>query len=337
MPIISVIVPVYNVEKYLHCCVDSILAQTYTDIEVLLVDDGSTDCSGAICDEYAQKDSRVRVFHKENGGVSSARNLGLDEARGKWIMFVDGDDKVAPQICGLLMENALEGCLPICAHYIWEDDKVRRRSPEVERKHFLLKEFMELRSWLRTPWGRLFEREIINRENLKFDTSISYGEDTVFNYDYVKYVDEIWIVDRPLYYYRMLDNSLSRGKYIADYENIMEFIFEKRLQLAKSLSVDMSSFLDKHYSEYFFELCYAFNNNMRKDAPGSLWQKIQRNDAILRSEGFKKAYPYRYERPKDFTKRYIHMLELSYLSGNYFWLWLLDIPGKIKSFIAGKR
>ena len=92
MPVISVIVPVYNTEKYLSRCIDSILTQTFTDLELLLVDDGSTDKSGIICDEYALKDSRVRVFHKENGGVSFARNLGVQEARGSWIAFVDADD-----------------------------------------------------------------------------------------------------------------------------------------------------------------------------------------------------------------------------------------------------
>ena len=87
-PKISVIVPVYKVENYLHRCVDSILAQSFTDFELLLIDDGSPDNCGVICDEYAAKDSRVRVFHKPNGGVSSARNLGLDNARGGWIAFV---------------------------------------------------------------------------------------------------------------------------------------------------------------------------------------------------------------------------------------------------------
>ncbi len=91
-PKISVIVPVYNVEKYLSRCIDSILAQTFTDFELLLIDDGSPDSSGKICDEYAKKDGRIRVFHKPNGGVSSARNLGLDYARGEWIAFVDSDD-----------------------------------------------------------------------------------------------------------------------------------------------------------------------------------------------------------------------------------------------------
>ena len=92
MPIISVIIPVYNAEKYLHRCIDSILAQTFTDLELLLINDGSSDKSGAICDEYAQNDSRVRVFHKKNGGVSSARNLGLENACGEWISFIDSDD-----------------------------------------------------------------------------------------------------------------------------------------------------------------------------------------------------------------------------------------------------
>ena len=91
-PKISIIVPVYNVEKYLKECVESVLAQTFIDFELLLIDDGSTDSSGAICDEYAQKDTRVRVFHKENGGVSSARNLGFDNAIGKYVIFLDADD-----------------------------------------------------------------------------------------------------------------------------------------------------------------------------------------------------------------------------------------------------
>ena len=96
MDLISIIVPVYNTEKYLDRCIQSILSQTYTDFELLLIDDGSTDSSGVICDKYAEQDSRVRVFHKENGGVSSARNIGLDNANGVWITFCDSDDWVYP-------------------------------------------------------------------------------------------------------------------------------------------------------------------------------------------------------------------------------------------------
>ena len=92
--IISVIVPVYKVEKYIHRCIDSILAQTFTDFELILVDDGSPDCCGSICDEYAKKDSRVTVIHKKNGGLSDARNAGLDFAMGDYILFVDSDDYI---------------------------------------------------------------------------------------------------------------------------------------------------------------------------------------------------------------------------------------------------
>ena len=93
---ISIIVPIYNTEQYLPRCIDSILSQSLTDFELLLIDDGSIDGSGAICDAFAEKDNRVRVFHKENGGVSSARNLGLNEAKGEWVCFVDSDDELMP-------------------------------------------------------------------------------------------------------------------------------------------------------------------------------------------------------------------------------------------------
>ena len=97
--LVSVIVPVYKAEKWLHRCVDSILAQTMTDFELLLIDDGSPDKSGEICDEYAAKDNHIRVFHKENGGGSSVRNLGLDNAQGEWISFIDADDWVEKDYC----------------------------------------------------------------------------------------------------------------------------------------------------------------------------------------------------------------------------------------------
>ena len=104
-PKISVIIPVYNAESTLRRCVDSVLAQTYTDFECLLIDDGSTDKSGEMCDEYAAKDSRVRVFHKENGGVSSARNVGLDNAKGEWITFLDSDDYIEEEFLGSIVNT----------------------------------------------------------------------------------------------------------------------------------------------------------------------------------------------------------------------------------------
>ena len=107
-PLISVIVPVYNVENYLPRCLDSIINQTYTNLEILLVDDGATDNSGKLCDEYAQKDNRIRVFHKENGGVSSARNMGLDNATGEYIAFVDSDDYIDKCMYEIMLNSSVQ-------------------------------------------------------------------------------------------------------------------------------------------------------------------------------------------------------------------------------------
>ena len=108
-PTISVIVPVYNTEQYLHRCIDSVLAQTYKDFELLLIDDGSTDSSGAICDEYAAKDARVKVFHKENGGVSSARRIGVEQSHGEFIYFVDSDDAILPDTLEMMCNYMTNG------------------------------------------------------------------------------------------------------------------------------------------------------------------------------------------------------------------------------------
>ncbi|GMO37902.1 MAG: hypothetical protein Ta2B_17610 [Termitinemataceae bacterium] len=108
MPVISVIIPVYNVEHYLRRCLDSVLAQTFTDFECILIDDGSPDKSPAICDEYAKKDSRFVVIHQANAGVSAARNAGLDIAQGEWITFVDSDDWIEPDMLRVLYQNAVK-------------------------------------------------------------------------------------------------------------------------------------------------------------------------------------------------------------------------------------
>ena len=106
--LISVVVPVYNVEHYLKKCVDSICHQTYRNLEIILVDDGSTDCSGSLCDEFATSDSRIRVIHKSNGGLSDARNAGMELASGEWWMFVDSDDYIAPDTAETLLLAAVE-------------------------------------------------------------------------------------------------------------------------------------------------------------------------------------------------------------------------------------
>jgi glycosyltransferase involved in cell wall biosynthesis len=208
---ISVIVPVYNAEKYLHRCIDSILAQTYTDFELLLIDDGSPDNSGAICDEYAAKDSRVRVFHKENGGVSSARNLGLDNVRGEWITFVDSDDYIHQDFLSSFSKKhdvgLVVGSFKVIGDEEWGGlleeafyDKAGLRDNIV--KLALMNNFL-------VPWGKLFRRDIISKNNITFDERLHSGEDTLFVYNYLMYIDSLYSCDKPYYFYERGNQGLS--------------------------------------------------------------------------------------------------------------------------------
>lgn len=206
MPKISVIVPVYKAEAYLHRCVDSLLAQTFRDFEILLIDDGSPDRSGEICDEYARQDSRVRVFHKENGGVSSARNLGLDNARGEWISFVDADDYVEASYLfdfGLTECDAdfyMQGYQKIC---IGEKSREKHFSvSKVQIVPFSAAYFEgEDKVIINYILGKLIRLDIIRKNALYFDVSLSFGEDHLFFLTYLTYVQKIALSPAVSYIY----------------------------------------------------------------------------------------------------------------------------------------
>ena len=184
---ISVIVPVYNTEKYLDRCIQSILAQIYTDFELLLIDDGSTDSSGAICDKYAEQDLRVRVFHKENGGVSSARNMGLDNAKGIWVMFVDSDDWVNEDFCQRLVDISNSDLVLESG-----GDSFMESTISNTEIGFFLDSTESVLCWT-VPWGKLYKRELIERNKLRFDINVFSGEDTMFVLEYLFCVNQISI------------------------------------------------------------------------------------------------------------------------------------------------
>jgi len=192
-PKISIIVPVYNAEKYLHQCVDSILAQTYTDFEVLLINDGSKDGSGAICDEYAAKDDRVRVFHKENGGVSSARNMGLDNARGEWIYFPDADDELYPNALEILLSGVEKDYLMTIAGYeVYNDAGEKTYSIEDRNKGVMNRNDALMEMFQSSPyryqgylWCKIFNKSIIINSHLRFDERIIFNEDRLFCVKYL--------------------------------------------------------------------------------------------------------------------------------------------------------
>ena len=239
IPLVSIIVPVYKAEKWLHRCVDSILAQTMEDFELLLIDDGSPDSSGEICDEYAAKDSRVRVFHKENGGVSLARVKGFSESLGKWIMFVDADD--------LLTENALSCLIDSCCgvDIVSGGMKIIREKIngiEVEEdfpKHiqevgdydgsFYAKQILN-GSRLCSIWRQLIRREIFSIDDLLIPKEIKIAEDFLINIKISTKIRKYRGIPDVVYKYRYYSSNTSRtfcvtAKYIDVYFDELDAIF----------------------------------------------------------------------------------------------------------------
>lgn len=221
-PKISAIVPVYKVEKYLPECIESVLAQTFTDFELILVDDGSPDNSGAICDAYAARDPRIRVFHKPNGGVSSARNLGLDHARGEWIAFVDSDDKLFPNALHDLTTAAeahpdadlVEGM------FVRENGQNPFSSNAGEKKIFSIDTPTYLESlcthtqyWITAPWGKIFKKEVfLHAHALDISSQFFWGEDFLMLLKFSKVASVFVKVESPLYWYRHNTESASKSK-----------------------------------------------------------------------------------------------------------------------------
>ncbi|MCL2024064.1 MAG: glycosyltransferase [Oscillospiraceae bacterium] len=212
--LISVIVPVYNVESYLGKCLDSIVEQSYQNLQIILVDDGATDSSGQICDEYAARDGRIQVIHKPNGGLSSARNAGLDSARGQFIAFVDSDDFIARDMYEQLHRAAVENNadIAVCAYYHYNEKQGSIR--EIPHKldapfNKSLDEDSAALTLAPYAWNKLYRRESF--PNFYFPESLVY-EDIATVYPLMSRAKKITIVDKPLYYYLISrENSIKDG------------------------------------------------------------------------------------------------------------------------------
>lgn len=234
-PIVSIIVPVYNAENSLRRCIDSVLRQNYEDFELILVNDGSQDSSGAICDNYAAKDSRVHVVHKENSGVSDSRNTALLQARGTYIQFVDADDWIAPEATGLLAATAVAyDCdMVISDFYRVIDNRIAHKGDIQEEGLLSRKEFasymMEKPAdyYYGVLWNKLYKKELIDQYQLYMDSKISWCEDFMFNLEYICHIRNIYVLRVPLYYYVRTKHSLSsQGANITKTIQIKVTVFE---------------------------------------------------------------------------------------------------------------
>lgn len=223
--IISIIIPVYKVENSIVKCIDSVLSQTYINWELLLVDDGSPDNSGKICDKYAKQDFRIKVFHVENGGPSNARNVGLDNASGKYVCFIDSDDWVEPTYLEHLHNGTHnEGRGVVVAGHIRDyGDKhinkcVGNFFYDIHDMHKMFDE-RKICNW-GYPHGKLFDLAVLKEHNIKFPFNVKFSEDLVLFLDYLRHVDWVCFISDCDYHYVFQEGGLltSYNSYESEYE-----------------------------------------------------------------------------------------------------------------------
>lgn len=225
MPKLSVIVPVYNVEAYLARCVDSILAQSFADFELILVNDGTRDGSVSIMEEYARRDGRVRLVHKQNGGLSSARNAGLDVAGGEYVIFIDSDDWIAPELFADAVRAAEKtGATQVLWNYrrVWDDHEEGAYLPfrdevidlgKLGLARYFYDYFMPYRHG-QEAWSKLYRMNVIRENQLLFEPNHEiFAEDTLFGAKYLMHTKKIAALAKPyVYYYQRADSIMAAGK-----------------------------------------------------------------------------------------------------------------------------
>lgn len=263
--LVSVIVPVYNVEKYLERCVKTIIAQTYDHLEIILIDDGSTDSSGNICDRIASQDERIQVIHQKNQGLSAARNTGIDNCKGNYICFIDSDDYVHPDYVRYLYRNCIENdCeIAICGHFITEEDDYYKdidwnRKSEIYSVHEILDMFYtEWHGSIVIAWNKLYRRDCIG--NIRFDNGFIH-EDEATTFKFLYNAKKIAFGKEVLYYYYSRPNSITGLPYnrrkldiLHAYENRLEFYKkhgEKKLY-DRECQYYLSEILTCYYKAYY--------------------------------------------------------------------------------------
>ena len=244
-PLLSMIIPVYNGQDYLAECLNSIQTQSFSDYEVIIVNDGSTDESRRICEAFVQTDPRFRLFSTENKGVSHARNYGMDKACGRWLTFLDCDDYLLPESLEMLVGCVEETTEEVCGNYSTmsavDFSGQRGETPAKDLiitildpvNHQLLPSFYHLESaTLLGVWGKLFRREVIAGKHLRFDENLRLGEDMLFHIYYLENIQNVTLVDEPVFFYRQHEASATRNFKAQDLKH-RQYLFEQLEKIEK--------------------------------------------------------------------------------------------------------
>ena len=288
-PIISIIVPVYNVEKYLNRCIESILNQTFPDFELILIDDGSTDKSGDICDDYKSKDSRVKVIHKNNEGVSVARNVGLDNSKGTYILFVDSDDYIDNDLLEIAVCNMQSKETDIIFwgfynEYINGEIYKRKFYNESIITSDIKNICIELykRDLFGYTWCKMFRRTIIKDNKIYFDRDMKYCEDEEFTANYCKYINSLAVINQYKYHYINYGDSRI---------TLTNFGQRDELFNRNKLFIRWSNLLERDHEVYLVNKAYK---NLRFIFFNIVWADYDRQTKKNKINNIKDTYIYNY-------------------------------------------
>lgn len=288
MPKISIIVPVYNVEKYLSCCLDSIKAQTFTDWECILVDDGSSDKSGKICDEYANLDNRFVVIHQKNSGVSVARNRGIDIAKGEWITFVDSDDWIELETFDVVSKKGININTDIICYDMQKVYENGRKEVIPFRNISICKNFIKFPTYMNSLCNKVIRRDLFLDNHIFFNENIIVAEDLDVSFKLFTKAKSVYFLDTVFYNYRVNTDSVTRKdfsqKKIDDlwsvYSILCDYCFDKGIKrkydkfLRYLNAVSVKNFLvqEKFYNPTLFR---------EKSLPFNLWVYEKRFDLFF--------------------------------------------------------
>lgn len=292
MPLISVIVPIYQIERYLGRCIESIINQTYRDLEIILVDDGSPDRCPEICDLYAEKDNRIKVIHKENGGLVSARKAGLEIATGDYIGYVDGDDWIGlgfyESLCATMIAS---DCDVVCAGQTrdlfeksasflnayplgyYKGDELRK----LQENMISYGEFY--RPGISTyVWNKLFKKEVLYNHQMNVDEKISIGEDAAVTYPVLMECDSVYISDCVAYHYRQREDSMLKksASFEAESEKL-KYLYE----YMSSLSVKYGNMFQKQVDDYVLGICIMRSGGKLPDDSYSTFDDVYYGKRVI--------------------------------------------------------
>lgn len=297
---ISIIIPIYNVEKYLSQCIDSLIAQTENDIEIILVDDGSPDACGKICDEYAKTDERIVVIHQPNKGVSAARNAGLNIAKGEYIGFVDPDDWVAPEMYGEMLKaiRSKDVELIICGYdYYDEDGNVDEKRKYFERPNELISQKEILRRFADMPpsirhgvCNKLFKKTLLHTQ---FKEGLHSSEDVLFLTEYVQNVRQAVVIHKPYYKNRVRDGSATHGGLSVDSLASSLMVHDKMYEDSIKLYPELKSYC----GAFLMDVCalkYGMAEKKLQDVPEneheSLHKRMKAMKKYIRNRAWQNVF-----------------------------------------------